>query len=79
MLMMVVVMVMVMMMEVVLMMVMVEVVVRSTCDSDDCGAGGGDIYIMMKCVSVCVSRKMITFPSRAERRRREARRLLSLA
>ena len=26
-----------------------------------------DIYIMMKCVFVCLSRKMSTFPSRAER------------
>ena len=42
-------------------------------DKDD------DIYIMMKCVFVCVSRKMITFPFQAERRRREARRPLGLA
>ena len=35
-------------------------------DNDD-----DDIYIMMKCVSVCVSRKIITSHFRAERRRRE--------
>ena len=29
-------------------------------DDDDDGDDGDDIYIMMKCLSVCVSRKMIT-------------------
>ena len=42
-------------------------------DNDD----DDDIYYDE--VSVCVSRKMITFPSRAERQRREARRPLGLA
>ena len=50
-------------------------------DDDDCDDGndfdsdndddGGDIYIMMKCVSVCLSRKIITSHFRAERWRRE--------
>ena len=29
-------------------------------DSDDDDEDSGDIYIMMECLSVCVSRKMIT-------------------
>ena len=29
-------------------------------DDDGDGDGDGDIYIMMECLSVCVSRKMIT-------------------
>ena len=39
----------------------------------------GDIYIMMHCVCVCVSRKMITSNLRAERWRREVSRPLGLA
>ena len=42
-------------------------------DDDDDYDDDDDMYIMMKCLSVCVSRKIITFPSRAESRRREAR------
>ena len=38
-----------------------------------------DIYIMMKCLSVCASRKIITSHFRAERRRREVSSLLGLA
>ena len=29
-------------------------------DGDDGGGGGDDIYIMMQCVCVCLSRKIIT-------------------
>ena len=39
---------------------------KISCD-DDHGDDDGDVYIMMKCVFVCLSRKMSTFPSRAER------------
>ena len=35
-----------------------------------------DIYIMMKCLSVCASRKIITSHFRAECHRREVSRLL---
>ena len=47
-------------------------------DDDEDHEVEDDIYIMMQCLCVCLSRKMITFPSRAERRRREARRPLGL-
>ena len=43
-------------------------------DVDDDGDDDGDdddMYIMMKCVCVCLSRKIITSHFRAERRRRE--------
>ena len=46
------------------------------CDNDD---DDGDIYIMMKCVSVCLSRKIITSHFRGERRRCEVRSPLGLA
>ena len=47
---------------------------------DDVGDDGDDdIYIMMKCVFVCLSRKMITTHFRAERWRREVSRTLGLA
>ena len=46
------------------------------CDNDD---DDGDIYIMMKCVSVCLSRKIISSHFRAERRRREVGSPLGLA
>ena len=46
------------------------------CDNDD---DDGDIYIMMKCVSVCLSQKIISSHFRAERRRREVSRPLGLA
>ena len=58
-------------------------------DYDDCDDGndydsdndddGVDIYIMMKCVSVCLSRIIITSHFRAERWRREVSCLLGLA
>ena len=46
------------------------------CDNDD---DDGDIYIMMKCVSVCLSRKIISSHFQAERQRREVRSPLGLA
>ena len=50
-------------------------------DAVDCDNGDddGDIYIMMKCVSVCLSRKSITSHFRAERWRREVSSPLGLA
>ena len=38
-----------------------------------------DIYIMMKCLSVCLSRKIITSNFRAERQRRKVSCQLGLA
>ena len=52
-------------------MIMVDHSQTSYDDGDD--DDDGDIYIMMQCLFVCVSRKIITFPFRAERRRREVR------
>ena len=46
---------------------------------DDGDVDDGDIYIMMKCLSVCLSRKMIASHFRAERRRRDVSGPLSLA
>ena len=46
------------------------------CDNDD---DDGDIYIMMKCVSVCLSRKIISSDFRAERRRHKVSSPLGLA
>ena len=38
----------------------IEATVDDDDDSDDNDGDGDDIYIMMKCLSVCLSRKMIT-------------------
>ena len=50
-------------------------------DGDDGGDDDGDddMYIMMKCVCVCLSRKIITSHFRAGRQRREVSRPLGLA
>ena len=49
------------------------------CDFDNHDDGGDDIYIMMQCLFLCVSRKIITSNFQAERRRREVSRPLDLA
>ena len=47
--------------------------------NDDDDDDDDDIYIMMQCVSVCLSRKIITFHFRGERRRRKVSGPLGLA
>ena len=51
-------------------------------DDNDEGHGGDDvddIYIMIQCLCVCLSRKIITSHFRAERRRRKVSSPLGLA